>query len=215
MEGFMNALKHALRSNDKAEAHRLVSTYLADDAKRLKTFYEVVIPTILNEIDCDEDDMACVFIEHRMSAIARSLVESQFMRVVEHAKRLEPSRHVMIACIQDETHDLGAVVGEHLFRLYGFETTYIGANTPLDSLRNALVQLEDVDYVVLSATNAYNLSRLKKVVEALRTEFPDIRFFGAGRAVRSRHEWAGLDGIIDGSEAIERLIEEEGLKCSP
>lgn len=214
MRTFQKELDQVLRKNDKAQAHHLIHTWV-NTPERLVLFYEDVIPNIMNQIECEPDDYACVWVEHQMSAIVRSLVEATYPLVVKYQCKLTPKKHVMIACIKEETHELGAVIGGHLFALNGFETTYIGANTPLMILDSALKGLPTVDYLVLSVTNAYNISELSKVIQHLRTHFPKLKIYGAGRGIMRNHDSVKLDGIIAGYTAIRHLIEEEGLTCSP
>ena len=214
MTSFQTELDKALRNNDKTQAHNLIHTWV-NTPERLVVFYEEIIPSIMNRIECEPDDYACVWIEHQMSAIVRSLVEATYPLVVEYQCKLTPPKHVMIACIKEETHELGAVIGSHLFALNGFETTYIGANTPLMILDSALKGLPTVDYLVLSVTNAYNISELSKVITHLRTQFPMLKIYGAGRGITRNQGSVELDGIIAGYTAIRHLIEAEGLTCSP
>ena len=214
MTPFQIELDKALRQNDKTKAHALTHDWV-NTLERLVLFYEEIIPSIMNQIVCEPDDYACVWVEHQMSAIVRSLVEATYPLVVQYQCKLTPHKHVMIACIKEETHELGAVIGSHLFALNGFKTTYIGANTPLMILDSALKGLPHVDYVVLSVTNAYNITELSKVIHHLRSHFPNLKVYGAGRGIARNQESVDLDGIIAGYSAIQRLIEEEGLTCSP
>ncbi len=212
MKSFITKLEDALSNNDRSGAFLLVEKWL-DSNNKILTFYEEVIPSILNKIDCAEDDYACVWLEHQMSGIVRGLVEMTSLYVSKWACKLAPQPHVLIACPKDETHELGAVVGANMFAYFGFKTTYVGADTPRETLEIAL-QAMDVDYLVLSVTNAYNLLELKKVVETLRSQHPNLKIFGAGRGVLRNRSKMALDGVIENSASITQLIESEGLTCS-
>ncbi|TVP95209.1 MAG: hypothetical protein EA374_04605 [Acholeplasmatales bacterium] len=214
MIDFQHELEKALRQNDKPQAHHLINDWL-NTPERLILFYEKIIPAMMNSIDCAPDDYACIWVEHQMSAIVRSLVEATYPLVVKYQCELTPARHVMIACIKEETHELGAVIGSHLFALNGFETTYIGANTPLMILDSALRGLPHVDYLVLSVTNAYNIVELNKVTSHLNKHFPKLKIYAAGRGISRNQNSVKLDGIVAGSADILQLIEQEGLTCSP
>lgn len=210
---FEKNLQKALEQNDKARAFSLTNTFIKD-IDRLRTFYEHTIPTILNSIDCQEDDFECVFHEHRMSAIVRALVEMSYHYVLQYKMTLSDPRHVVIACMQHETHELGAIIGAYLFELYGFTTTYIGADTPLKTLEGA-IHYAPVDYLVLSVTNDYNLVTLKKFITHLRTLDKSFKIVGAGRGITRHKTKVALDHYIMSSKDIEALVEEEDLTCSP
>ena len=207
---FKESLKEALWRNDKRAAFALCETFLRERPTHILTLYQDIFPTLLNSIHCADGDMACVFQEHQISAIVRALVEGLFPWVYDAREVLENPPHVLLACVQDETHEIGALIGEQLFVYHGFKTTYLGANTPLESLLNALTQLSDVTLVVLSATNAYNLTRLKTTVQSLKTLHPTLKLYGAGRAVRKHASQLALDGLIESSDDIKALLKERG-----
>ncbi len=210
---FEEDLQKALEQNDKARAFSLTRSFI-NNIETLKTFYEDTIPNILNQIDCQEDDYACVFHEHRMSAIIRALIEMSYEYVLDYKMILSDTRHVLIACLQNETHELGAIIGAYLFELYGFTTIYIGADTPLKTLEGA-INYAPIDYLVLSVTNDYNMITLKRVITHLRTLDSTFKIFGAGRGITRHSLQVSLDDTIMSSKDIETLIEEEGLTCSP
>ncbi|MFW5838499.1 MAG: cobalamin B12-binding domain-containing protein [Bacillota bacterium] len=206
-------LKKALELNDKARAFSLTKTFIKD-IDTLRTFYEETIPNILNSIDCQEDDFECVFHEHRISAVVRALIEMSYDYVLEYKMTLSDPRHVVIACMQNETHELGAIIGAYLFELYGFNTTYIGADTPLKTLEGA-INYAPVDYLVLSVTNDYNLVTLRKFIFQLRALNKSFKIIGAGRGIVRHQTKVQLDATITSSQDIETLIEKEDLLCSP
>lgn len=201
-------LQAALEKQDKADAIALTRRFL--EAGNLVSFYEEVIPSILNSIECVDGDYRCVFHEHRKSMMVRSLVEISYPYVKKHQKTLKKEALVMIACLKYETHELGAVIGSYLFEYYGFKTVLTGADTPLETL---LAGLEDfpTDYLVLSVTNAYNLSEFNKVLSMIRLKHPTLKIFGAGRGAIKHQLQLDIDGIISTSSEIEALIKGEGL----
>jgi methanogenic corrinoid protein MtbC1 len=210
---FETNLKKALEQNDKARAFSLTKTFIKN-IDTLRSFYEQTIPSILNSIDCQEDDFECVFHEHRMSAIVRALIEMSYDYVLQYKMSLSDPRYVVIACMQNETHELGAIIGAYLFELYGFNTTYVGADTPLKTLEGA-INYAPVDYLVLSVTNDYNLVTLKKFIAHLRTLDQSFKIVGAGRGITRHQTKVELDHHIMSSQDIETLIDKEGLTCSP
>lgn len=210
MDKFIEALKDALLNNQKDKTYDIVDAIIKKN--QLIEFYEIMVPSILNSIHCDEFDYACVYHEHRMSQMIRALVEYSHQALYKNKAHLSEKRTVLIACIKDETHDLGALIGNMLFEYYGFNTIYLGADTPLKTLE--IAAQDQVDFIVLSATNAYNLVALKKTIEAIKNISPEKQVFGAGRGIVNHKELLNLDGIINTHEDIISLIHKEGLTCS-
>lgn len=211
-KGFKDLFEKALKENRKADAHRLVFDAVIN-VEDIITLYEAIIPGILNAIDCQENDAACVWLEHQMSAIVRSVVEANYKKVLEFKRVLSEEKHVLIACLKDETHELGALIGAHLFELYGFKTTYVGANTPFFTLKNAIEQLKP-DYLVLSVTNMYNLFEMRKVITRLKEDYPTLPIYGSGRGAALNRSKLPIDHIVSSSEDIKSLLDREGLVCS-
>ncbi len=205
---FYDDLKHALHSNDKAGAVNLVITAL-DEGMALVELYENVLADILNTIDCDPYDEACIWLEHQISSITRTILEVTYPYVVRQKKTLDQPKHVVIACPENETHELGALMGANLFEYEGFTTTYIGADTPTSVLERALSTLK-ADYVVLSVSNAYHLFDVDRAIARLRKTHSEVGIIGSGRAfVTNRaHFEKTVDAIINDHAALRRFIEE-------
>ena len=208
----IDKLKTYLVKNEKAKAHQIVDQNIKS-RKDLINFYEEVIPSILNAIHCEENDPECVWLEHQMSSIVRSIIEVSYKHVITFKQNLSQKKHVLIALPQEETHEMGALIGANLFELYGFKTTYIGANTPYFTLRDA-VRYAKPDYVVLSVTNTYNVFTLNKVLSKLKEEFPHVILIGSGRGVKHHYDKLTLDAYIASTDDLKHFMEQEGLSCS-
>ncbi|MFH5882388.1 cobalamin B12-binding domain-containing protein [Liberiplasma polymorphum] len=212
MEKFIETLERYLKRNAKDKAHQFVDASI-DSLEDLHYFYETVIPKILNNIDCAENDAACIWLEHQMSAIVRSLIETSYLKVIKMKFSQKNPKRVIIACTQDETHELGAVIGANLFEIYGFNTTYIGANTPLFTLKNAL-DVVNPDYLVLSVTNAYNLFTLNKLLSVLKKDYPNLTIIGSGRGTTTYQNKLMCDHYIKTSSDLKAFMKKEGITCS-
>ena len=81
----------------------------------------------------------------------------------------EPSngKHVLVACVDDELHDLGARMAADFFEMAGFGVRYLGANLPADGLIG-MVREDPPDLVVLSVTMAFHLDAGREMVWRLR-----------------------------------------------
>ena len=54
------------------------------------------------------------------------------------------------------------------FTLNGFDSTFIGANTPVDVIVDS-IEYTNPDYVAISVTNLYNIVNAKKIIEKIST----------------------------------------------
>ncbi len=202
-ETLFNRIKHDLLNNNKQSAVQTVLEAL-EQKLDVTVLYEAILTPILNSIDCEPGDYRCVWLEHQMSAITRSLVELSYPYVIKDKEMLSEDKNVLVVCPKEEYHELGAVMGAQMLERAGFSTTFIGANTPLDTIESALKSVA-FDYLVLSVSNSYNLVAVKRVITHLRTHFPALKILGAGRGFI--HNYAIfeplLDGIITNFESIQ------------
>ena len=76
-------------------------------------------------------------------------------------------KRVLVACAEDELHDLGARMAADFFEMAGFDVRYLGANLPTDSLVG-MVREDPPDLVALSVTMAFHLDAARAVVRQLR-----------------------------------------------
>jgi len=208
---FYHALEEALKTNDKDKAVQLTLNAYHEGLEPV-TFYEDVITPILNNIYCQEDDYACIWLEHQMSAIVRTLIEMSYAYVIKSKETLNEKKHVLIVCPKDEYHELGAVIGSHLFKKTGFKTTYVGANTPLKTIDSALRALT-VDYLVLSVSNAYHLSETKKVINHVSDHFASVKVLGAGRGFQANTDIFDdkIYSVISNYASLRAFKQSEGL----
>ena len=78
-----------------------------------------------------------------------------------------PAPTLLAACADVERHEIGLRMVCDLLELEGWNTTYLGASVPMESLIE-MVRRRQPDVVALSASLAPHLPRLRAMVEAVR-----------------------------------------------
>jgi len=204
-------LEVALTNNQKSEAVKIFQNAL-DEGTSIPYLYEKVLRDILNSIECEDDDKACIWMEHQMTSITRTLLELSFPYILKQKKTLSNDKKVVIACPPKETHELGAVMGANMLTLCGFDTTYIGADTPNEVLFSA-VEILKPDYVVLSVTNFFHLFEVDQAIQMIQESFPDVKILGGGRAFLKNYDHFKplVDGIITDYASIETYKKRQQL----
>ena len=211
MESLKQNLEHAMRENRKSDAVRMVQKAFLEGLDPI-VFYEDLLTPIMYGIECENDDFDCIWLEHQMTSIARTLIEMSYPHVLDSAHKSN-GRHALVVCPSEEYHELGAVLGANMLSYYGFKTTYIGANTPVETLMNALETLK-VDYLVLSVSNAFHLFEVHSALRTVASRFKDLTIIGAGQGF-IRHQETFKDQvtyIIRDHTSIETMIKKEGLE---
>jgi len=76
---------------------------------------------------------------------------------------------LVAGCVSDELHDVGIRMVADFFEMDGWNTYYVGGNTPAQSLIEA-VRDQHADVVALSSTMAFHLPVVHYLVRSLRAE---------------------------------------------
>jgi MerR family transcriptional regulator, light-induced transcriptional regulator len=155
----------ALRAGDRRRAFRVVDDARAGGLDVGVVYLEVFQPALreigrlwqVNEVTVAEEHLATAITQ---AAMAR-LYESAFSWSADAGPTL------VAACVDTERHEVGLRMLCDLLDLRGWETHYLGASVPMESLV-AMVLARRPDVVALSATIAPHLPRVRAIIAALR-----------------------------------------------
>lgn len=104
--------------------------------------------------------------EHLATAVSQVVLAYLY----DHAPHVARNgKKVVIACVEGELHDFPARLAGDALDLAGFDTRYLGANVPTESLIQLLIS-ERPDLLALSVTMAFNIGSLRSTVRAVRAE---------------------------------------------
>jgi methanogenic corrinoid protein MtbC1 len=77
-------------------------------------------------------------------------------------KAEEKNKSALIACIGGELHELGARMVADFFEMDGWDTYYVSANTPADSLIKTIEE-QKLDILGLSVNMSYKFAKFTKI----------------------------------------------------
>jgi methanogenic corrinoid protein MtbC1 len=198
----------ALRSGDRRTANAIVDRVI-DRGEALQDLYlEIVQPAMrevgrlwqLNEMTVAE--------EHLATAITQAAMGRAFERVYQWRDSRTPS--LVAACVADERHQMGLRMLCDLLELEGWDTSYLGASVPVESLVS-MVEKRMPDVVALSATITPHLPRLRAAITAIRAVniASQPLIIAGGRAVNGDEDLArrlGADLTAgDAADAVRKL----------
>ena len=203
----------ALRRGDRRAAYRAVDAAL-DAGTALRDIYIHVVQPGMREIGrLWQENELTVAEEHLATAIAQSTMSRTFERVFVWR---DPRTPLLVgACADEERHQIGLRMLCDLLEMEGWETTYLGAAVPIESLVD-FVRKHQPDAVAISATIAPHIPRVCAAIAALRAaDLPKQPVVAVGgRAFLSDPSLAirvGADlTATDASEAVRVLDERVG-----
>lgn len=104
--------------------------------------------------------------EHYATAVTQMVMAQlyRYMFTGEHTEGV-----LVAACVGDELHELGLRMVTDHFEMAGWDTHFIGANTPTAAIVDAAAQRK-ADVIALSATMPYHVPEVAAVVGALKAD---------------------------------------------
>jgi len=116
--------------------------------------------------------------EHYCTA-ATQLIMSQLYPYIFATER---KNHTLVAtCVGGELHELGVRMVTDFFEIEGWDTYYLGANTPTPSILQALKE-RNADVLAVSATMTFHVRAVSELIAAVRSKegFQNIKIMVGG-----------------------------------
>lgn len=199
-----------LENFDRDKAIVYAISLLESGALSVPELYESVLAPALNRIQVPRDqEQSLIWREHMMSSIVRTTMEVAYPHVLREKGSTHRGMLVLLACPEEEYHEIGIRMGADFFTILGYEVAYIGCNTPRDTLLDAVRALKP-ELVSLGVTNYLNLAQLPALVAALKSQDHMLRVYLSGSALRHADKAAadfGADGVLDSFASIQALGE--------
>ncbi len=159
-----DAYLQALLRLDRDLAHRLILDAVGAGVT-IEDLYLHVFQQSLRELgQLWELNQVTVAQEHYCTA-ATQLIMSQLYPMICGARK--QGRAMIATCVGGELHEIGVRMLADLLELNGWDTHYLGANTPTPSLLH-LLEDRPVDLVAISATLSSHIRMVADVIEAVR-----------------------------------------------
>jgi DNA-binding transcriptional MerR regulator len=194
-----SALRAALDRLDESAAHAAIDGLLSSFSVET-VLREVVMPYLRELGDRWERGEASVAQEHFASQVLRG-------RLLGLARGWDrgPGPRALLACMPGEQHDLGLVVFGLGLRDHGWRITFLGPDTPLDTLSDTATTLQP-DAVVLAATTSDRFESGRPALRRLARAVP-LWVAGAGAtpdvAMATGAQLLDLNPL-DGAERVAR-----------
>ncbi len=148
--------------------------------------------------------------EHYCTAATQLIMSRLYPRIFSTDRC---GRRLVAACVGGELHEIGIRMVADFFEMDGWDTYYIGANTPAESIA-AAAEEQEADVLALSATMIFHLRLLRDIIDRVRAAGRgDVKILVGGYPFNvSGDLWkkVGGDGSArDAQEAVraaERLV---------
>lgn len=182
----------AAATYDEAELGRAIQDALAshDWGAALD---EVFFPALRAIGESWSEDSIASANEHFASEVIRRELCAAIARLPAAPEPLAPP--ILLACPEDERHDLGLLGLFLLLRERRVHTVYLGADVPVSDLVNAVTRLQP-RAVCLSATLPQTLASLRRSMRALISARACPRLYAGGPAVVSTEHAGDVPAVL-------------------
>ncbi|MFP4418415.1 MAG: B12-binding domain-containing protein [Chitinispirillaceae bacterium] len=154
----------ALLSRERDKAMRLVLDAV-ENGTDVREIYEHVFQITQWEIGrLWQENKVNVAQEHYCTAVTQLVMSRLYPYIFNHKKN---GLVFVGTSVGDELHELGIRMITDFFELDGWDTYFLGANTPLESIIETAVQ-EKAHVVGISVTITYHISEAKRIIAAVR-----------------------------------------------
>lgn len=196
-----------LLAMDREGAWSMIDENLQQGVRLIDLYEGVFVPSLRNVGLLWQTGRITVAQEHLFTTSTQTIMARLYPRVF--ASSSEKGR-VLAACVSGELHEMGIRMIADILELEGYDTSYLGANTPSDAILDMLKET-GAKTILLSATMTYHIERLRRLVDMIKEDpqTKDVKVLVGGRPFLVDPQlWKkiGADGYTrDIREAVEAV----------
>ena len=177
----LNQFIEAILAPDINRAIEISNKYI-NNIDEVKIFWQGVILPALYEVGRQwSENIITVGQEHMATSVCQRVMAVHYPKVLEYVDY--DSKSVLVACSPHELHEVGARMISDFLEIEGFNSFFLGANTPNESIIN-IIKVEFPIAIAISTTLVGNIIELKKLIEQIRedTDTKDIKIILGGQS---------------------------------
>jgi methylmalonyl-CoA mutase cobalamin-binding domain/chain len=120
---------------------------------------------------------------------------------------------MVVTCVGGELHEIGARMVADFFEMDGWDTYFLGANTPLEGVLRAIAE-RDAEVLAISATMTFHIDKVSSLIAEVRRAGLDARtkiLVGGYPFNISPNLWQSVGADAYALDAQQALSAAEGL----
>lgn len=200
-EKYLNCLLNA----DRKGASDFVLELLDDKHWNIRKVYIEIFQESQYEIGrMWEKNVITVAQEHFCTATTQMIMSMLFPRLF-NGKRIGLS--AVATCVGSELHEIGIRMVSDFLEMEGWDTFYIGANAPAESVIKS-IEDHQADLIAISVTLTPHIKEATELISALRSTHPSIKIMVGGYPFIQDPELylkVGADGVARSAESTHEI----------
>ncbi len=205
MNRYLPKFLEILEEEKRFEALSYITDLMQSEALTVLELYEEILTPALNTMPTSDSEDIDIWREHARTSIIKTIMENILPFAQKEKMQLNTPRNktVAIFCPPEEYHDVGARMASDILSIYGYDTVFVGANTPLRVFRAGLRTIRP-DYVAISISNPYHLVSARNIIEDIKKNDPKLKIIVGGYAVTRLED---PNSILKADFAVKSLSE--------
>jgi methanogenic corrinoid protein MtbC1 len=173
----------SLLSGNKRYCSKIIFDLLQKSIPFIDIYEHLIKEALIDVGELWELNKISVATEHLASSIAELVIDEHYSMINETKKT---DKKVIIACVQSEFHRIGIKMVNNVFESNGWDTYFLGANTPMDDLIDLTKEIKP-DLISISMTLYFHFPFLEMMIQKIRQEFPDTQVLIGGQGLSKVH----------------------------
>jgi MerR family transcriptional regulator, light-induced transcriptional regulator len=192
---------------DRAQAQQIVTSAMDQGVSLHEIYLKLFQPSLYQIGHLWATGKVSIAQEHLATAVTQAVLGAVYARVDLPTSL---SQHAVVACLSGNYHEIGPRMVADFLQLEGYNTRFLGANTPIEAVIELVDRLRPA-VVGLPATTAEQIAPVRAAIEQLRAEFVTYRpvVMVGGQAFNlGTGLWQDVAADVwgpDGAQAIQRL----------
>ena len=154
----------ALRRGERHLASRLVLESVAAGTPVKEIYLNVFQPAQYEIGRLWQTNRITVAQEHYCTAATQLIMSQLYPHIFATAKH---GRTLVATCVAGDLHEIGVRMVADFFEMEGWNTFYLGANTPASSVVSTVVE-RSADVLAISATISHHTEAVRDLIQAVR-----------------------------------------------
>lgn len=175
-----NFLKNLLVGN-REKCSEICHNFLNEDHS-IQTLYEELLKPALHEVGVLwEQNKISVATEHLATAITERIMNEFYGEI---ASTETNQKKVVLACVENERHQVGIKMVADVFEMHGWESFFLGTSIPLGELVKYVTEIKP-NILAISLSIYFNYSKLIDTINTFQEKFPNMRIIIGGQALNN------------------------------
>lgn len=184
---------NSLLDGDKQQCVQIVINLMEQQVSIKEIYMDLFQRSMYRIGQLWEKERCSIAKEHVATKITEGLIELVSEKYLCSKKN---GKLALITCLDKEFHELGARMVAGFLQVNGWDTLFAGSNTPACEILS-MIRDRNPELVGISISFYVNLSRLLKLVQDIKNEFPFQTIIVGGQALaeEQRNILAGFEDV--------------------